>query len=66
MNVEVGKGRFDSLKEAFNIGNRIIYPSDRDKIDINLLLQPPNVKEKLFNEFQIFSINYLKKHLGLL
>ena len=66
MNVEVGKGRFDSLKEAFNIGNRIIYPSDRDKIDINLLLQPPNVNKKLFNEFQTFSINYLKKHLGLL
>ena len=66
MNVDVGKGRFDSIKEAFNMENRIIYPSNRNNVDINLLLQPPNVKEKLFNELQTFSINYLKKDLGLL
>ena len=65
MNVEVGKGRFDSLKEVFNIGDRIIYPSYRKNIDINLLLQPPNIKKKLFYELQAYSIDYLKKHLGL-
>jgi len=61
-----GKARFDSLKEVFNLGNRIIEPSSYSKIDINLLLQPPNINQTLLNEIKKFSIHYLKKNLDML
>ena len=53
MSNDSGKGRFDSLKEVFNIGDRIIYPSYRKNIDINLLLQPPNIKKNYFMNFKL-------------
>ena len=60
-----GKGRFDSLKEVFKLYNRIIEPIYRTNIDINLLIDEPNVNQTLLNKLRTFSINYLKKNLGL-
>ena len=56
-----GKGRFDSLKEVFKLYNRIIEPIYRTNIDINLLIDEPNVNQTLLNKLRTFSINYLKK-----
>ena len=60
-----GKGRFDSLKDVFNLNNRIIEPLNQTNIDINLLIKQPNVNQTLLNQLRNFSINYLKKNLGL-
>ena len=64
-NLNRGKARFDSLKEVFHLRNRIIEPFRYAKIDINLLLEPPNINQTLFNEIRNFSINYLKKNLDM-
>ena len=61
-----GKGRFDSLKEIFSIENRIIDFLSLDKLDINLLLFPPNINNTLLEQHRNFSNNYLKKNLGML
>ena len=60
-----GKGRFDSLKEVFNLENRII---DIDVLNpnINLLSEPLNINRTLLNELKTFSINYLKKRLDIM
>lgn len=60
-----GKARFDSLKEVFNLKNRIIESSNYSNININLLIEPLNINKTLLNELKIFSIKYLKKNLGL-
>ena len=65
LNRNRGKGRFDSLKEVFNLGDRIVdtnvfYPN------INLLLEPLNINRTLLNELKNYSINYLKKSLNLI
>jgi hypothetical protein len=60
-----GKGRFDSLKEVFDLENRIIDTLNEKIIDINLLNKPLNLNYTLFSELQNFSLNYLKKNLGL-
>ena len=59
------KGRFDSLKEVFSLYDRIIDPLKRANIDINLLINKTNVNQTLLNQLRSFSINYLKKNLGL-
>ena len=61
-----GKGRFDSLKEVFNLKNRIIDPLKNINPDINLLLEPLNINQTVLNELRTFSINYLKKNLGII
>lgn len=66
MNSKGGKGRFDSLKEIFNLGNRIIDFLSVNKLDINLLLEPPNINNTLLDKLRNFSNNYLKKNLGIL
>ena len=65
VNKNRGKGRFDSLKEVFSLYDRIIDPLKRANIDINLLINKPNVNQTLLNQLRSFSINYLKKNLGL-
>ena len=61
-----GKGRFDSLKEVFNLDNRIIDTLNHsNSIDINLLNKPLNLNNTLFYELQNFSLNYLKRNLNL-
>ena len=60
-----GKARFDSLKEVFNLNDRIIEPLYRANIDINLLINEPNVNQAILNKLKSYSINYLKKNLGL-
>ena len=62
----LGKGRFDSLKEVFNLENRIFDPLENTNISLNLLLETPNINKTLFNELKRFSINYIKKNLGIL
>ena len=67
LNKARGKGRFDSLKEVFGLEKRIIDTfSISSFTKINLLSEPLNINQTLINEFKIFSINYLKKNLGLL
>ena len=61
-----GKGRFNSLKEIFNIENRIIDFLSFNKLDIKLLLVPPNINNTLLDQLRNFSNNYLKKNLGIL
>ena len=60
-----GKARFDSLKELFSLDNRIIEPSSYSNIDINLLIEPLNIDKSKFNEMKKFSLNYLKRNLGI-
>jgi len=60
------KGRFDSLKDVFNLYNRIIDPLNQTNIDINLLIKQPNVNQTWLNHLRNISINYLKKNLGLI
>ena len=66
INKDRGKGRFDSLKEVFNLYNRIIDPLNQTNIDINLLIKQPNVNQTWLNHLRNISINYLKKNLGLI
>ena len=61
-----GKGRFDSLKEVFNLEKRIIDPYFFNNLSIDLLLEPLNINQTLLEELKTFSINYLKKNLGIL
>ena len=55
-----GKGRFDSLKEVLNLGNRIVDTLDNNTIDLNLLNKPINLNYTLFGELQ----NYIKIYLN--
>ena len=64
-NQKRGKARFDSLKEIFNLEKRIIEPSGYSNININLLLEPLNINQTIFNKYKAFSINYLKYNLDL-
>ena len=63
MNSKGGKGRFDSLKEIFNLGNRIIDFLSVNKLDINLLLVPPNINNTLLDKLRNFSNNYIYKKI---
>lgn len=65
VNIDRGKGRFDSLIEIFNLSNRIIYPMNFSKANISLLSQPLNINKSLFNELKKISIQFLKKNLGI-
>ena len=60
-----GKGRFDSLKEVFNLEDRIV---DKNVFNpnISLLLEPLNINRTLLNELKKYSINYLKKSLNVI
>ena len=60
-----GKARFDSLKEIFNLGNRIVDPINDKIININLLKEPLNLNYTLFSELKDFSLSYLIKNLTL-
>jgi hypothetical protein len=60
-----GKGRFDSLKEIFNIDNRFIDPVINKTPNINILFEPLNINYTLFNRLKNFSINYLKLNLNI-
>jgi polysaccharide pyruvyl transferase WcaK-like protein len=60
-----GKARFDSLKEFFSLDNRIIEPSSYSNININLLIEPLNIDQSKFNKMKKFSLNYLKRNLGM-
>ena len=65
MNNPRGKGRFDSLKEVFQLENRIIDISMHNSLDINLLIEKPNINKTLLRRLRTFSINYLKRNLDL-
>lgn len=60
-----GKARFDSLRETFNLDERILVPSKNSNININLLLYFPSINKKLFNKLKHFSLRFLKTNLGL-
>ena len=65
LNRKRGKGRFDSLKEIFNLENRILDINALNP-NINLLLKPLNINRTLLNELKKYSINYIKKNLNIL
>ena len=58
---ERGKERFNSLKEVFNLDNRI-YNYDTSP-NINLLETPLNVNQKFLNSLKKKSIKFLKSNL---
>ena len=60
-----GKVRFYSLKNIFDLKNRIVERSSSSNIDINLLIKPLVINHTAFNEFKNFSINYLKRQLDI-
>lgn len=65
VNINRGKGRFDSLIDTFNLYNRIKYPRNFKNANISLLLEPLEINQTLLNKLKISSINFLKKNLGL-
>ena len=58
---ERGKERFNSLKEIFNISNRIF--SEKTNPDINLIETPLNINKKILNTLKKKSLNFLKNNL---
>ena len=57
-----GNDRFNTLKEVFNLGNRIYNLSSEP--DITLLETPLIINRTLLNKLKEKSINYLKKNLN--
>ena len=57
-----GNERFNSLKEVFNLGNRIVAHDSTP--DINLLEIPLNINKNLLNSLKKKSIFFLKKNLN--
>ena len=55
--------RFSSLKEIFNLSNRII--DFNSTLDYRLLEVPLNINQSLINSLKKKSINFLKKNLGI-
>ena len=60
-----GKARFDSLKEIFHLGERIIEPSSYFNINISLLIEPLNLNITTLKQLKTFSFNYLKRNLDM-
>ena len=61
INVKGGEERFNSLKDIFNIGNRIY--DIHSEPDISLLEKPLILKLSLFNKLKKQSIQFIKKNL---
>ena len=55
--------RFSSLKEIFNLSNRIIDSNSKSIPDYKLLEIPLNINKSLLNSLKTKSINFLKKNL---
>jgi len=64
--INYGRGgqRFVSLRDTFNLSNRII-DSENSNPDINLLIEPLNINQTRLKELKNISINFLKKNLGV-
>ena len=62
----IGKGRFDSLREIFKLNDRIIEIYDNISTNTNLLLEPLYIIKTFLNELMNFNVSYLKRNLGLL
>ena len=65
VNFNRGGQRFISLRQTFNLYNRIIY-SNESIGNVSLLSEPLKINRTLLNELKNTSINFLKKNLGLL
>ena len=63
INAPKGKLRFESLRECFKLDERII--ENGQEINRNLLFEPLNINWTYVNELKNFSINYLKKNVGV-
>lgn len=66
INTEIGKDRFNTLKEVFNLKNRIVDSLKNAFVNIDILLEPLYINKTLVDELKTFSINYIKKNLDLL
>ena len=66
INTEIGKDRFNTLKEVFNLKNRIVDSLKNAFVNIDILLEPLYINKTLLDELKTFSINYIKKNLDLL
>ena len=64
INYDRGGQRFVSLKNTFNLDNRII-DSKNSTPNLNLLLEPLNINHTRLEELKNISINFLKKNLGV-
>ena len=65
VNERRGAQRFISLKNTFNLNNRIINQTNSEA-NISLLIEPLNINQTKLNELKNISINFLKKNLGLI
>ena len=65
--INYGRGgqRFVSLKDTFNLHNRII-DSRNSTANLSLLLEPLVINQTRLSELKAISINFLKKNLGLI
>lgn len=66
MNRKDGNGRFYSLREVFNLENRILESTNFENVNMNLLNESLNINQTLLESLKNFSINYLKRNLDLL
>ena len=60
-----GDSRFYTLKEIFDLGDRIISP-DSTNLNINLLLTPLNINQTLLDSLKSLSLNFLEKNLKII
>ena len=63
INSKRGSSRFLSLKETFNLKDRIIYPIKDKKPEIKLLSKQLEINQTLLNNLKKISINFIKKNL---
>ena len=64
INYRRGGQRFVSLKDTFNLNDRII-DFKNSRLNINLLTEPLNINQTRLEELKNISFNFLKKNLGI-
>ena len=66
INANRGIDRFFTLNKIFNLNERIIFPREFKKSDIDILKNNPIINKNKFLDLRNQSINYLKKNLGII
>ena len=65
INSNRGSTRFISLNETFDLADRISFPNNKTKSNIDILIKPLNINQTKFNIIRISSLKYLKKNLNI-
>lgn len=66
INKRRGSGRFISLRETFNLKERIVFSKKKNEINMSLLVMPLNINHTLLSYLKNNSIKFLKNNIGLL